>query len=143
MQSITLNLSEPLFQRAQLAAAQFRKPMNEVLTQALEKSLPKGFSSSNLDDVPAQMEDELAAMHLLSDEALFSLARSWFPQAKQKQMDKLFRQRSAGRLDEAGLATLEALVAEGGRHMLRRSQAMALLVGRGYDKSEFLPDLKI
>lgn len=142
MQAITVNLSEPLFQRAQLAADKFRKPMNEIITQVLEKSLPKIFPTSELDNVPAEMKDELAAMSQLSDEALFSLATSWFPRAKQKQLDKLFYQRDVGVIDEAGLTALNALVAEGGRHMLRRGEARALLVERGHDKTEFLPDAK-
>jgi ABC-type xylose transport system substrate-binding protein len=142
MQNVAVTISGKTYQRAQANARLLNKPVEEVINEVLERGLNTVSETTDLNQVPAEMANELSAMRQLSDETLFHLARGWFPQDKQKQMDKLFHKRSAGELDATGLATLEALVAEGGRHTLRRGEAMALLVARGYDKSEILPEAK-
>jgi hypothetical protein len=69
MPNISINLSETLFQQAQLVAKNMRKPIDEVVADALERNIAGFFQSSDLDELPSQMKEELEAMATLSDEA--------------------------------------------------------------------------
>ncbi|MBI3760512.1 MAG: hypothetical protein HY260_01435 [Chloroflexi bacterium] len=84
-----------------------------------------------LDDAPADMAGELAAMAHLSDEALQELAHGMIPPERQELLHDLLDEQGRGELDETGQRELAALMAEYGRHMLRRAKAVGLLIARG------------
>jgi hypothetical protein len=84
-----------------------------------------------LDDVPAEMAGELAAMAYLSDEALQGLANNVMLEERQALLHQRLDEQGQGELDEAGQQELAVLMAEYGRHMLRRAKAVALLIARG------------
>ncbi|MFN7947707.1 MAG: hypothetical protein U0Z53_20320 [Blastocatellia bacterium] len=123
---VTLNLPEPIYQRARHAAEALQKPLEEILVNTLASNLPV------LDDVPTEMAGELTAMTYLSDEALWELANSTMAVERQERLTWLLDSQGRGELDETGERELAGLMAEYGRHMLRRSQAVALLTARGY-----------
>ncbi len=133
VQAITLNLPDIVYQRAKQAADALKRPLEDVIVNTLTTALPA------LDDVPPEMAGELAAMAQLSDEALQGLANSLLPVARQGLLDRLLDQRGRGELDEAGQRELMALVAECGRHILRRAEAVALLIARGRPVPQLLP----
>ena len=125
MQAITLSMPEAIYQRAKHAADLLQKPMEEVIVNTLASTLPL------LDDIPAEMASEVAAMAQLSDEALQGMANGTMPMERQELLHNRLDEQGRGALDEAGQRELTALMAESGRAMLRRAKAVALLMARG------------
>lgn len=125
LQTVTLNMPESVYQRAKQAADVLKRPVEDVIVDTLASTLP------SLDDVPAEMVGELAAMAHLSNEALQGLVNNVMPEERQELLHDLLDEQGRGELDESGKRELAALMAEYGRHMLRRARAVALLIARG------------
>jgi hypothetical protein len=125
VQTVTLNIPEPIYQRARHAAEVLQRQVEDVILDTLATTLP------TLDDAPAEMASELAAMAHLSDEALQGMANNVMAEERQELLDHLLDKQGRGVLDKAGQRELAALMAEYGRAMLRRAKAVALLIGRG------------
>jgi hypothetical protein len=125
VQIVTLNIPESLYQRAKQAADVLKRPVEDVIVDTLASTLPL------LDDVPVEMVSELAAMIHLSDEALQGLANNVMLEEHQELLHDLLDKQGRGELDEPDQSELAALMAEYGRHMLRRAKAVALLIARG------------
>ncbi len=125
VQTVTLSIPESIYQRARQAAEVLQRPLEDVIVDTLATTLP------TLDDVPAEVAPELAAMAHLSDEALQGLANNAMAEERQELLDHLLDEQGRGELDEAGQRELAALMAEYGRAMLRRAKAVALLIARG------------
>ena len=124
LQSVTLHLPEPVYQRAKHAADVLQRPVEDLLIDTLTSTL------SVLDDVPTEMVSEIAAMAHLSDEALQGLATSTLRPERQTLLSELLDKQGRDELDEAEQRELTALMAEYGRSMLRRAKAVALLMAR-------------
>ncbi len=125
VQTVTLSIPEPIYQRARQAAEVLQRQVEDVIVDTLATTLPV------LDDAPVEMVSELAAMAHLSDEALQGLANNVMAEERQELLDHLLDEQGRGALDEAGQRELAALMAEYGRAMLRRAKAVALLIARG------------
>jgi hypothetical protein len=125
VQTLTLNIPEPIYQRARKAAEVLQRPVEDVIVDTLATTLPA------LDDAPAEMVSELAAMAHLSDEALQGLANNVMAEERQELLDHLLDEQGRRVLNEAGQRELAALMAEYSRAMLRRAKAIALLIARG------------
>ena len=125
VQTITLNLPESVYHRAKQAANALKRPLEDVIMDALASTLP------SLDDVPVDMVGELAALAHLSDEALQGLANNVMPEDRQTLLHDRLDEQGRGELDASGQRELATLMAEYGRHMLRRAKAVALLIARG------------
>jgi hypothetical protein len=102
-----------------LAAREFRKPAifpNEVEEQAL--------------------------MQQLSDGAVWAIAREHMGKKVAQRMRSLMRKNSLGKISPQEHQELETLVEAGQQSMLRKSQAMAILMARGYQISveDLAPD---
>jgi hypothetical protein len=125
LQAVILHLPEPVYQRAKHAADVLKRPIEDLIVDTLTSTLPV------LDDVPAEMASEIAAMAHLSDEALQGLATSTLRLERQTLLSELLDKQGRGELVEAEQRELAVLMAEYGRSMLRRAKAVALLVARG------------
>jgi MOSC N-terminal beta barrel domain len=68
-----------------------------------------------------------------------TLANSLLPIARQEQLDQLLDAQGRDELDQSGQGELAALVAECGRHVLRRAEAVSLLLARGHAVPNLLP----
>ncbi len=132
-QTVTLNIPEAIYQSAKRAAEALKRPVEDMIVDTLTATLPL------LDDVPSEMIGEIAAMVHLSDEALHGLANSVMPLERQELLHDLLDQQGRGRLDEIGQQQLATLMAEYGRHMVRRAKAMALLMARGKPLPKLTP----
>lgn len=124
IQTVTLNLPESLYERAKHAAETLKRPVEDVIVDTLASTLPL------LDDVPAEMVGELAAMTHLSDEALHGLANNIMLAERQELLHNLLDKQGRGELDEMEQRELARLMAEYGRYMLRRAKAVSLLIAR-------------
>lgn len=124
VQSVTLQLPDPVYQRAKHAAAVLQQPVEDLIIDTLASTLPV------LDDVPTEMVSEIAAMSHLSDEALQGLATTTLRPERQELLSELLDKQGQGALKEEDQGQLVALMAEYGRSMLRRAKAVALRSAR-------------
>jgi hypothetical protein len=98
-----------------------------VLLQQLKDAF-----AAPLPDLAPEEQREQEALRLLSDDALWTIAREQMSKDRQVRMQTLMAANSQGILDDAQRSELEALVAQGQRLSVRKAQAAALLTERGY-----------
>ncbi len=127
LQTITLRLPEDSYWRLQRMATALRRPLEEVASQTIRGNLPPA-----VDDLPAELQNELAGWSSLSDERLWEIARDPLPADQWRRHRRLLRKNEAGALTEAEREELARLRAATDRFVLRRSYALALLKWRGH-----------
>lgn len=125
-QSVTIELPEHLYRSARQLAQATRRPLADILQESLANTLPP------LDDVSPDEAEALAQLSTLDDAALWREAQASLPAGQQTELEDLLVRQSAGKLDEEEQAQLEALQAEYGRLLVRKSHAWLLLARRGY-----------
>ena len=101
----------------------------EVSISALKSGSPPGW-----DDVPTELQADLAAMNGLADDALWPIARSKKEPASLLRYDDLLARNQNNLLTEAEKQELRQLRTDADRFMLRKAHAAALLHWRGYRK---------
>lgn len=126
-QTVTVNLSDSLFQQAKKTAGVTSLSLEEVLEQSIALSL-----SRLVEDLPAESDDDLSALELLSDEALWQTARSQLEEDKQIRLEELIEARKMHALSEAEEQEFELLFAEGQWIMLKKAESYRLLTRRGF-----------
>jgi hypothetical protein len=124
-QSITLSLPEAVMRRARRAAEAARRPVEDVLAATLVAALPE------VEGAPPDMQEELARMTWLDEQALWAVAQSTLPTRKQEQLAYLAELQTQRALAAEEIADLENLRQEYGRVTLRKARAYALLSMRG------------
>jgi len=82
--------------------------------------------------LPTDLTNELAAMHLLSDEALWAAAHPSLSPAEQFRLSQLNHKAGERPLSKAEEAEQEHLLAAYHRSVLRRAKALAILTQRGH-----------
>lgn len=128
-QTITLQVPDVTYQHAYRVAKVQQRSLEEVLVNTLTVTFPP------LDDVPAEMEAEVAGMAYLSNEILKLIAHATMTALDQKRLDALLYTQNRGELTPSGEQELAALMAQYGRTMLQRAKAVALLSARGISVS--------
>jgi len=119
MTTVTLNLPEPILQRANKAAAVLHRSLEEVLAATLASALP------DVEDVPDDMQAELLQMTWLDDRELLNIAHGQMPDHEQTQLATLGKRMD--RLTDQERQALQALRESYGRITLRKARAYALL----------------
>jgi len=82
--------------------------------------------------LPPEMADELASMHLFSDDALWAATEPSLSPAEQRRLGQLNRMAGERPLTKAEKAEQEQLLVAYHRSVLRRAQALAILAQRGH-----------
>jgi len=125
--SVTIEVPEYLYDRLRRRAEEARLSIEAELVQTLASTVPPD------DRLEPDLEDVLASLALLDDEALWHLARKRFPRGSAKRLQSLhFKLQREGLTEEERL--IEAtLVDEYERAMLIRAQAAVQLKQRGHD----------
>ncbi|KAB2864120.1 MAG: hypothetical protein F9K46_05065 [Anaerolineae bacterium] len=123
MGSFTLTVPDEMVKAAQQIAETTSQPLEAVLLSRLKSALP-------LPQLPPDEEAELQALHYLSDDALWTIAREQMPDEQQGHMQTLMDKNSLGTISPDEYAALEGLVDRGQRLMLRKSEAAAILTRR-------------
>lgn len=123
MTTVTLNLPEPILQRANKAAAVLHRSLEEVLAATLASALP------DVEDAPDEMQAELLQMTWLDDRELLNIAHGRMPDHEQTQLTTLGKRMD--RLTDQERQALQALRESYGRITLRKARAYALLGLRG------------
>ncbi|PKO21807.1 MAG: hypothetical protein CVU38_12740 [Chloroflexi bacterium HGW-Chloroflexi-1] len=125
-QTITVKLPSPVMGKLKRAAELTYRPIGEILASTIDAALvaPPG--------LPDALGGELAAMRLLSDQALWSAVYPSFSPAQQHRLRQLNHTAGERLLTQAEATEQAALLAAYHRSVLRRAQALAILAERGH-----------
>ena len=126
MQTVTLQLPEPLYYSARQISKATKRSVEVVLRNSITHALPP------LDDVPKDEAAELAAMALLSDAILWQETRSTMASDEQATLQELLYRQGSGPLTLDEEKTLESLLDLYGQLLVRQAHAWLLLARRGY-----------
>jgi len=126
MQTVSVELPRSVFLKLKRAAELTHRPIEEVLVATVNVALvePPG--------LPAELANELAAMNLLSDEALWAAAYPSLSPAEQSRLSQLNHKAGERPLTKAEQAEQEHLLTGYHRSVLRRAKALAILAQRGH-----------
>jgi hypothetical protein len=122
-----ITLPENLSTRLRQLAARRQQPVETIIADRLFTAL-----DDELDNLPTSEQAELRALHHLSDDALRVIAAEQMTPANQILLTKLMERNSKGELNQEEQETLAALVERGDQLTLRKAEAAAILVHRGY-----------
>lgn len=131
-QAVTVSLPTPLYERLARRAQRARRTVEAELVDAVA-TLP-----DEPDELPADMVEAIAALHLLADEDLWRAAGQILAKEKADLIQKLHLKRQGEGLSASEIEALATLMKEYTRVMLVRSRAAALLKQRGHDVSRLL-----
>lgn len=129
-EQITLTLPEDISARVRQIAETTSRPVEQIVLDHL-KSL-----SIQLPPLAANVQAELDALHHLSDDALWTIAREQVPEEAQARAHTLMDKNSLGTITDAEAAELEKLVQRADRVMLRKAEAATILKDRGFAFSQ-------
>jgi len=127
LQTVTVKLPQVLYRRLERAAQATHQPLDAVLLQSIRGNIPP-----SLDDVPAEMRDELGQWLKLNDDDLWAVASASIDATQWRRHQRLLRKNAAGTLNEREQRELEHLRAETDRQVIRKSFSLALLKWRGH-----------
>ncbi len=133
VQAVTINLPGPLYERLARRATRTHRTVEAELVEAVTTSL-----SDEPDELPADMVEAIAALHLLDDEALWRAARTFLAPERADDLEGLHIKRQGDGLSASETEALATLMKEYTRTMLVRSRSAALLKQRGHDVSGLL-----
>lgn len=126
-QTVTLTLPMAIYERARETARIADRPLEEVLVQSIVLSLPP-----LEEDVPLSLRAELAALSLLSDAELWTVAHSTMSSRQQARLEALAEAQKHRPLTPVEQSALSRLMVGAERVMLRKAEAYRLLARRGY-----------
>jgi hypothetical protein len=133
-QAVTVSLPSPLYERLTRRAQRTRRTVEAELIDAVA-TLPE-----EPDELPADMAEAIAALHLLADEDLWRAAGQRLTAEKAALIEELHLKRQKEGLSASEVEALAALMREYTRVMLVRSRSAALLKQRGHDVSGLLQE---
>lgn len=126
IRAVNVPIPEPLYERLQRVAARTFRPIEDVLSSALDVALP-------LDpDLPQELADELAAMRFFSDEALRAATQSAIAPAQVQRLRQLVHDGGERGLSANEQAEMDAVLQLHDVAVLRRARALAMLAQRGH-----------
>jgi hypothetical protein len=126
-QTLTLRLPASVVAKLRRAAALTYRSVDDIVATTVDAALVEPPSA------PADVAAEFAAMHLLSDQALFAAAQPSLSPAKLSRLRQLNRTAGERALTEAEAAEQAALLEDYHCSVLRRAQALAILAQRGHE----------
>ena len=129
---VTVNIPEKLYQRLSHRAQQTQRAVEDELLDAVVSGLPLS------DELPAGLEEELAQLDVLPDNALWYTARSRFHPIQANKLECLHTKAQRQPLTAAEQKQEQSLVREYERILLLRARATRLLKERGVDISALL-----
>src|SRR3712207_290786 len=94
--TITLHLPGELYQRLQNMAQATQQPLEDVVFQAIRGNLPPA-----VDDLPPELQAELASLQHANDESLWVVAKEALPPEQWRRHQHLLRKNESGRLIDA------------------------------------------
>jgi hypothetical protein len=126
VQTVSVGLPKPVFLKLERAAQLMRRSVEDVLISTVNAALVEP------PNLPADLANELAAMHLFSDEALQAAAQPSLSPAEQLRLSQLNHLAGERPLTQAEVAEQADLLAAYHRSVLRRAKSLAILAQRGH-----------
>jgi hypothetical protein len=124
--TVTLELPDSIYRTARRVAEATHQPLEAVLQASIAHALPP------LDDVPPAQAEDLAALALLDDGALWRAARATMSAKEQAEMHELLDLQGRGELSSAHATRLDEALQRYGELTVRKAHAYLLLARRGY-----------
>jgi hypothetical protein len=125
--TVTLTLPDSVLSKLNRAAELTHRSVDEIVAATVEAALTAHV------DLPAELEAELAAMRLFSDEALWAATYPSMSAFEQQRLAQLNEAAQDHALTPAEQAEQQSLLRAYNRSILRRAQALAILKQRGHD----------
>jgi hypothetical protein len=126
-QTVVITMPEPLYQRLQRWSTVIQRPLENVVLQTLQTTLPK---------LPEELSNDQRhlwrEMERLTDDQLWQTARSTMPLPQQDQYRQLREKHGQDTLNTSEQTQLEEWYRETHLLMLRKAYAYVLLKWRGY-----------
>ncbi|MGD2184424.1 hypothetical protein [Lusitaniella coriacea] len=127
VETITLNIPEPLYQRLLNTARAASVPLEDIVLRALQIGSPPTY-----EDIPEEFQADIAALDRLDDNTLWQLAKSQKTEADLQRYTRLLDRNQDRVLTESEKLELMELRRETDLFMLRKAHAAALLRWRGH-----------
>lgn len=127
---VTLHLPEPIMRRAKRLSQERQVSIENLLAEAIATALPP------LAGLPEGLAEDLSRLVFLSDDELANVMRETLPPEHHEQMDALLDRKNKGQLSASEQGTIDHLLSEYHRLVLRRGQAAVLLKARGQNVSD-------
>jgi hypothetical protein len=135
-QEVTLTLPEAIYQQIKRAADKARRPVDEVLVEAVSAVAPV------IDTSSLQTRAALAQMAYLNDATLWQCSRTTMPADQRERLETLHLEQQSRTLSAEERAEEQALLKLYQETLLVRAHAAVLLKQRGYsvsDLTQFTP----
>ena len=133
LQKVTVRLPDALYRQIEQRARRMQRSVEDELVAVVAEALP------TLEELPADIADELAQLAFLSDEELWQAARTTLAPEEAERMQALLLKRQREGLTPEEQQEAERLLHLYDRTMLVRAQAAVLLKERGHDISSLDP----
>lgn len=127
--TVSVGLPQAVFLKLERAAQLTRRSVEDVLVSTVNAALVEP------PDLPTDLANELAAMHLFSDDALQAAAQPSLSSSEQLRLSQLNDLAGERPLTQAETDEQTDLLAAYHRSVLRRAKALAILAQRGYPLS--------
>jgi hypothetical protein len=124
--TVSVQIPERIFLRLQRISEATYRPIEEVLATTISVALPHS------PDLPSEIDDDLSAMTMFSDDALKAAVESSLSPSLRRRLNQLSHAGGQRPLSAAESAELVHLVDLYDRAVLRRARALAILAHRGY-----------
>ena len=129
LQTVTLNMPLPLYNRLKEMAAVSKRSIEAELLETIASALPW------TDDAVLDSGELTSSLALLDDDNLWRIARSHFPPEQSSRLEHLHLKRQEQGLHEAETKEAADLTRQYDRAMLIRAESIALLIQHGHDVS--------
>jgi hypothetical protein len=128
--TIAVHIPEALFHKLKRVADLTHRSVEDLAVTSLEAALPV------MPDLPLDIANDLAAMHVFSDQALWAATVPSFSPAEEDHLNQLNTTAGERDLTADEEAEQQKLINAYQRSVLRRAKALAILAQRGHSMSE-------
>jgi len=132
MQTLTLNVPGPLYDRLKHRAQRSNRTVEDETIDLLVAMMP------TTDELSVDLAEAISHLSVLEDGSLWHAARAHLTPEDASRLEELHQKRQREGLDDTESRELPHLVRQFERFMLVRAQAAALLQQRGHDVSGLL-----
>lgn len=127
LRTVTVNLPDALYKRAEETAEAGALSLEQVIEQSLAYTLPP-----LEEDLPPDVRAVLSSLTFMDDHELWQIARDELDKTRQDRLELLVEARKERDLTDKEEAELTALLGEGDLIMLKKAESYRLLTRRGH-----------
>lgn len=124
--TVSVTLSEPIYEQVRASAAALARPVEEILSQFIATAYPV-----LEDDLPPEMRAEFSGWILFSDEQLWGIAKGKLDEAKQITLENLVELQKHADLSLSDQSKLDQIMQESQNLLIYKAEAQRLLAQRG------------